>query len=91
MIVWKKATLFYFKCVDQRMDDRSLAAKAAEKAFRKKTEALRTLRPVQVSAVENALTKLWDEEKKEKHCPQDNNYDCKGNMIEHILKFLKKD
>lgn len=58
------ALLFYYKCVDQRMDDRSLAAKAAEKVFRKKTEALRTIRPVQVSAVENALNKLWDEEKK---------------------------
>ena len=58
------ALLFYYKCVDQRMDDRSLRGRAGEALFRQKSEKVRTLRPVQAAGVEKALTELWAEEQK---------------------------
>ena len=42
------ALLFYYKCVDQRMDDRSLRGKAGESLFRKPLEKLRKVRCHQV-------------------------------------------
>ena len=58
------ALLFFYKCRDQRMDDQSLRGKAGESLFRKSAEKVRSLWPVQAEGVENALTKLWEEEKK---------------------------
>ena len=57
------ALLFYYKCVDQRMDDRSLRGKAGEALFRKHSEKVRSIRPLQAEQVEKALTALWEEEK----------------------------
>jgi len=58
------ALLFYYKCVDQRMDDRSLSGKAGEALFKKSAEKVRRLCPVQTEAVTAALTELWEEEGK---------------------------
>ena len=58
------ALLFYYKCVDQRMDDRSLKGKAGEGLFRKAPEKVREAWPVQAEEVEKALMRLWEEEKK---------------------------
>ena len=58
------ALLFFFKCTDQRMDDRSLRGKAGEALFRKPAEKAETLWPVQAAGVKKALSELWDEEKK---------------------------
>ena len=63
------ALLFYYKCVDQRMDDRSLRGKAGEAAFRKCSGKVRTLRPLQAEHVERALNALWLEEKEKKPDP----------------------
>ena len=49
------ALLFYWKCVDQRMDDRSLRGKAGELLFRKPSAGVRSLRPSQAAGVEKAL------------------------------------
>ena len=56
------ALLFYYKCMDQRMDDRSLRGKAGEKLFRKAAENCRQRWPVQSQEVERALSALWKEE-----------------------------
>lgn len=58
------ALLFYWKCVDQHMDDRSLRGKAGELLFRKPSAGVRSLRPSQAAGVEKALAALWEEEKK---------------------------
>lgn len=57
------ALLFYYKCEDQRMDDRSLRGRAGEKAFRKALEQVSHLYPAQAAAVRQALQALWEEEK----------------------------
>lgn len=57
------ALLFFYKCVDQRMDDRSLRGKAGEALFRKASAKVRQLRPEQADAVAAALEELWAEEK----------------------------
>jgi len=57
------ALLFYYKCEDQRMDDRSLRGKAGEKAFRKALGQVRERYPAQAAAVERTLQELWEEEK----------------------------
>lgn len=59
------ALLFYWKCEDQRMDDRSLIGCAGEAAFRRKAGRIRRLWPVQSDGVEKALSELWKEEKKD--------------------------
>ena len=57
------ALLFFYKCVDQRMDDRSLRGKAGEGLFRRVPDQVRRDRPVQTEGVEKALRELWAEEK----------------------------
>ena len=63
-IVVDLSLLFYYKCVDQRMDDRSLRGKAGESLFRKPLEKLRKDWPLQTEDVEKALSSLWEEEKR---------------------------
>ena len=58
------ALLFFYKCGDQRMDDRSLSGKAGEALFRKSAAKAERLWPVQAEGVKAALSELWDEEKK---------------------------
>ena len=58
------ALLFFYKCEDQRMDDRSLRGKAGEALFRKAAYKVRASWPVQAVGVEHALKALWDEERK---------------------------
>ena len=58
------ALLFHYKCVDQRMDDRSILGKAGEILFRKKADKVSRLRPVQTAAVGKALAELWEEERR---------------------------
>ena len=55
--------LFYLKCLDQKMDDRSPAGKAGERNFRKKAALARTRWPEQSARAEDALKRLWEEEK----------------------------
>ena len=56
--------LFYYKCVDQRMDDHSLPGKAGEAFYRSAFEKVRSRWPVQAEAVQHALDELWQEEAK---------------------------
>lgn len=58
------ALLFFYKCRDQRMDDRSIRGKAGEKLFRDSAEKVRESWPSQTEGVEKALTALWQEEAK---------------------------
>ena len=53
------ALLFFYKCRDQRMDDRSIRGKAGEKLFRDSAEKVRESWPSQTEGVEKALTALW--------------------------------
>ena len=55
--------LFYLKCQDQKLDDASLAGKTGEKVFREKAATVRARRPVQAARAEDALRRLWAEEK----------------------------
>ncbi len=55
--------LFWLKCRDQKMDDGSLAGKAGEKSFRKKAAGVESKYPVQSGRAEEALNRLWAEEK----------------------------
>ena len=57
------ALLFYYKCVDQRMDDRSLRGRAGENLFRKVPDQVRKDYPLQSEGVRKALEELWEEEK----------------------------
>ena len=54
--------LFYYKCVDQRKDDRSAAGRAGEALFRRRAEEVRGRWPLQAEQVEKALDALWKEE-----------------------------
>lgn len=58
------ALLFYYKCMDQRMDDHSLQGKAGESLFRNALEKARKLRPSQAEEVKRTLSDLWQEEAK---------------------------
>ena len=58
------ALLFFYKCRDQHMDDRSLTGAAGEKLFRNAAEKAALLWPGQSAEVEKALAELWQEEKK---------------------------
>lgn len=58
------ALLFHYKCVDQRMDDRSPAGKAGEILFRNAAEKVRRIWPFQAEEVSRALSDLWQEESK---------------------------
>ena len=57
------ALLFYYKCEDQRMDDRSLLGKAGESLFRGPAQKIGKDWPAQAEGVKQALTDLWEEEK----------------------------
>lgn len=59
------ALLFYYKCMDQRLDDHSLAGNACERVFKKKCEKVKSIWKSQSETVETALNELWKEEKKE--------------------------
>ena len=56
------ALLFYYKCMDQRMDDHSLLGRAGENLFRGAAEKCRNRWPEQSKEVEKALSALWQEE-----------------------------
>ena len=58
------ALLFFYKCEDQHMDDRSLVGKAGESLFRGAAEKVGKLWPAQAESVKRALAELWQEEKK---------------------------
>ena len=58
------ALLFYYKCVDQQMDDHSLRGRAGAAVFRRSLAKISTLWPLQASGVEKALSALWEEESK---------------------------
>ena len=58
------ALLFYYKCVDQRMDDHSLPGKAGEAFYRGAAEKVSSLWPAQAEEVQHALDELWQEEAK---------------------------
>lgn len=57
------ALLFYYKCTDQRMDDRSLRGKAGERLFLKAVRDISARYPDQAASVDDSLRKLWKEEK----------------------------
>lgn len=57
------ALLFYYKCEDERMDDRSIRGKAGESLFRKTADRVRERWPDQAEAISIALRDLWKEEK----------------------------
>lgn len=63
------ALLFFYKCRDQRMDDRSIRGKAGENLFRGSVEKIRERWPIQAEGVETALSALWQEEAKAVHDP----------------------
>ena len=56
------ALLFYYKCEDQRMDDRSILGKAGENLFRKAADRVRSHWPMQAEGVAESLGRLWNEE-----------------------------
>ena len=58
------ALLFYYKCMDQRMDDHSPAGRAGETMFRNAASEVRSLWPAQAEEVKQALSELWKEEAK---------------------------
>ena len=55
--------LFYYKALDQRMDDGSFSGRAAEKTFRNKLEKVRAQYPRQSVRVQESLKLLWEGEK----------------------------
>ena len=58
------ALLFYYKCVDQRMDDHSAAGKAGEKLFRSTADKAGVMWPFQTEEIRQSLSDLWQEEAK---------------------------
>lgn len=84
------ALLFYYKCVDQRMDDRSALGKAGERLFRKAPEKLRRTCPLQAEGVEKALKQLWKEEKEPSPVP-DRLCNLSGEMLGAAFVPLPED
>ncbi len=84
------ALLFYFKCVDQRMDERSLRGTAGEKAFSGALEKIRSLYPKQTGEVEEALRALWEEEKKQEASP-DRLCNLSGEMLGAVFVPKQED
>lgn len=78
------ALLFYYKCVDQRMDDHSLRGKAGEAAYHRSAEKVRSLWPVQADGVEKALSALWKEESAEEPGP-DRLCNLSGEMLGSVF------
>ena len=58
------ALLFYYKCEDQRMDERSFTGTAGERIFRKAVDDAQKRWPLQSEEVRFTLAELWQEEKK---------------------------
>ena len=84
------ALLFYWKCVDQRMDDRSLRGKAGESVFRKALSKVRKSWPSQADGVEAALSALWEEEKKPSPVP-DRLCNLSGDMLGAVFVPFPED
>ena len=61
--------LFYYKCLDQKMDDHSVAGMAGEKVLRASFARIEKTWPRQSLAVAESLGQLWAEEKKENPSP----------------------
>ena len=78
------ALLFYYKCEDQRMDDRSLRGKAGESLFRKPLKKVRSSWPLQTESVEQSLQSLWAEEKKSSPDP-DRLCNLSGEMLGSVF------
>ena len=55
--------LFWYKCRDGRMDDRSLRAAAGEKMFREAAARVADRWPRQAKGIEEALKELWELER----------------------------
>ncbi len=84
------ALLFYYKCVDQRMDDRSLRGKAGENLFRKAMDTVRADYPLQAEGVRKALDELWQEEKKPDPIP-DRLCNLSGEMLGSVFVPFPED
>ena len=56
--------LFYYKCMDQRMDDHSMLGKAGESLFLDTADQVREQWPLQSEEIKHALFTLWQEEAK---------------------------
>ena len=84
------ALLFYYKCVDQRMDDRSLRGKAGENLFRKAMDKVRADYPLQAEGVRKALDELWQEEKKPDPVP-DRLCNLSGEMLGSVFVPFPED
>jgi len=84
------ALLFYYKCVDQRMDDRSLRGKAGENLFRKVPDQVRKDYPLQTEGVRKALEELWEEEKRPDPVP-DRLCNLSGEMLGAVFVPFPED
>ena len=84
------ALLFYYKCVDQRMDDRSLRGKAGENLFRRSLDKIRSDWPGQAEGVHRALAELWEEEKKPAPSP-DRLCNLSGEMLGTVFAPFPED
>ena len=84
------ALLFYYKCVDQRLDDRSLRGKAGESLFRKALDRVGKDRPLQAEGVRTALEALWEEEKQPSPSP-DRLCNLSGDMLGAVFVPLPAD
>lgn len=84
------ALLFYYKCVDQRMDDRSLRGKAGENLFRKSMDKVRADYLLQAEGVRKALDELWQEEKKTDPVP-DRLCNLSGEMLGSVFVPFPED
>ena len=74
------ALLFYYKCEDQRLDDRSFRGKAGERLFKGAAEKVKARWPQQAEGVEKALRELWQEEQKPEPDP-DRLCNLSGDML----------
>ena len=84
------ALLFYYKCVDQRMDDRSFRGRTGESLFRKSLEKIRKEWPAQAEGVSKALNELWKEEKNPDPVP-DRLCNLSGEMLGSVFVPLPDD
>lgn len=81
--------LFYYKCVDQHMDDHSVLGKAGENLFRKAANGVSQRWPVQAEGVRKALADFWEEEAKPSPEP-DRLCNLSGEMLGAVF-ILKPD
>ncbi len=80
------ALLFYYKCVDQQMDDHSLRGKAGVKLFCRASSQVRKIWPTQTAGVEGALRELWAEEAKPSPDP-DRLCNLSGEMLGAVFEY----